>query len=42
MQETINYKLNYPDQYFVDLLPGQRLANDHAISLVPSAWSPVD
>lgn len=28
MQETINCKLNYLDQYFVDLLPGRRLAKD--------------
>jgi len=39
MQETINCKLNYLDQYFVDLLPGRRLAKDPAISLLPSTWS---
>jgi hypothetical protein len=42
MQETINCKLNYLDQCFVDLLPGQRLAKDPAISLVPSTWSADD
>jgi hypothetical protein len=32
MQENINGKLNYLGQYFVGLLPGQRLAKDRAIS----------
>ena len=36
MQEKINGKLNYLDQYFVGLLLGQRLAKDCAISSVPS------
>ena len=32
MQENINGKLNYLGQYFVRILPGQRLAKDRAIS----------
>ena len=36
MQEKINGKLNYLDQYFVGLLLGQRLTKDRAISSAPS------
>jgi hypothetical protein len=38
VQETINDKLNYPDQYFVGLVPGQRSAKDRANSSAPSIW----
>ena len=36
VEEKINGKLNYLDQYFVGLLLGQRLAKDRAIPSVPS------
>jgi hypothetical protein len=36
VQEKINGKLNYPDQYFVGLVPGQR--PDRANSSAPSIW----
>ena len=38
MQENINGKLNYLGQYFVGLLPGQRLAKDRAIIVINSAF----
>ena len=38
VQEKINDKLNYPDQYFVGLVPGQRSAKDRANSSAPSIW----
>lgn len=38
VQEKINGKLNYPDQYFVGLAPGQRPAKDRANSSAPSIW----
>ena len=36
MREKINSKLNCHDQYFVSLLPEQRLTKDRAIPSVPS------
>jgi hypothetical protein len=36
MQEKINGKLNYLDQYFVGLLLGQRLTKERAIPSEPS------
>jgi hypothetical protein len=36
MQENIDGKLNYLDQYFVGLLLGQRLTKDRAIPSAPS------
>jgi hypothetical protein len=41
MQEEVN-GLNYLDQNYVGLLLGQRLANDRAISSVPSILRPND